>query len=94
VSTDRTPDERALDAVEEARVSSVLDQTVEDYASWRIAEADDLDPEVCERWINAVWDGLRDNLDDQERLHAIVILLRDRSVRRAAEVRGSLSDVR
>lgn len=74
----RTSEEDRAQLEREVQIRVVLDQAVTDGASllaaMELAEA----PDVVEMWIDRLWDGLRDSLDDEARLEAIVLLLRDR----------------
>lgn len=84
----RRPDEWQAQSQHEARVRAVLDQAVHDGAS--LLAAMDLGEEatVVERWVNALWNGLRAGLSDErpgraglhmeDRLTAIVMLLHAR----------------
>jgi hypothetical protein len=83
MATERTPEERAETAVSQVYIHGVLDATVEDYASWIAAELSDLDPADCNRWVDNVWNHLRAALDDEQRVHAILLLLTDRANQRA-----------
>lgn len=84
----RTPEEDQDQLEHQARVRAVLDQAVRDGASLMAAMDLDEPPQVVERWINAVWDGLRKSLSDnhprqagarqEDRLMAIVLLLTGR----------------
>jgi hypothetical protein len=55
-------------------------------AAMRLDEPQD----VIELWTDKVWNGLRDRLDGEERLHAIVILLGERMDEEARRVAGSV----
>ena len=71
----RTPDEQLVAAAHRARVQLVLDQALTDGTSLMVAIELDEPADVVERWIDRFWDGLRDQLTDEDRLVAIEILL-------------------
>jgi hypothetical protein len=84
----RTPDENMAEAAHRARVQLVLDQAVVDGTSLLTAITLGEPADVIERWVNTLWDGLRDGLSDdhpddpdsllraaEDRLLAIVLLL-------------------
>jgi hypothetical protein len=91
MATERTPEELVSQALDEAYVEHVLAQAVENYASWKYAETADLDPDTCERWINNLWNELRDNLDGEQRLHAIILLIEPAATRRFHELTGGVA---
>lgn len=74
----RTRDEIAEQDADERRIEAVLDRARANGA----ADFDE-EPDVVEMWVDRLWDGLRDNLDPEQRLHAIVMLL-NRDMRVAA----------
>lgn len=84
----RTPEELQAQEQQHARVRAVLDRAVHDGASFKLAAMFGEPPEVAERWVNTLWDGLRDNLSDdrpdmaglrqEDRLTAIALLLDER----------------
>jgi hypothetical protein len=92
----RRPDEWQAQTDHEDRVRAVLDRAVHDGAS--LLAAMDLGEEatVVESWVNALWNGLRDNLSDErqevagllqeDRLTAIGMLLYDRMNAEADEL--------
>lgn len=96
----RTPEENVAETLYRARVQVVLDRAVQDGASVIIAQRLGEPADVVERWVNRVWDGLRDNLRDdrprqvvgdrsrryEDRLTAIVILLEQRALSKADEI--------
>lgn len=91
MATERTPEELLGQSLDETYVQHVLAQVVEDYASWKYAEVNDLDPATCERWVDKIWDELRDNLDGEERLQAIVLLIEPAARRRFHELTGGVA---
>jgi hypothetical protein len=91
MATERTPEELVSQALDEAYVEHVLVQAVENYASWKYAETADLDPDTCERWINKVWNELRDNLDGEQRLRAILLLIEPAARQRHEELARGMS---
>jgi hypothetical protein len=99
----RTPDEVQFTDDQEARIRAVLDQAVHDGASCKLAMMFGDEPDVVERWVDAVWNGLRDGLaDDQDhptlraedRLAAIVLLLDQRMDAEVASVLRSVGGPR
>lgn len=80
MATDRTPAEQEANADLDTYVAGVLDLAVADYASWLAADHLDEPPEVCERWIDTLWDNLRTRLGGEQRLRAILLLLESRAV--------------
>jgi len=102
----RTPDEVRAQHKHDTYVRGVLDQAVRDGASLVVAMLLDEPAEVVERWINALWDGLRDGLADErdrvghhrlrmeDRLTAIVLLLHDRIQAEATQVLRAVRNVR
>jgi hypothetical protein len=88
VTAYREPEEELAQDELQARVRTVLDQAVRDCAFCLVAQELDEPAEVVERWVNALWNRLRDNLRDarpavagmcmDDRLTAIVLLLEDR----------------
>jgi hypothetical protein len=84
----RTPDQEAAQQQEADRIAKVLEQAVRDGTSLVAAMALGEPPDVVERWVDAVWNGLRDGLSDdrtdrnglrqEDRLMAIVMLLNQR----------------
>jgi hypothetical protein len=91
MATERTPEELVSQALDEAYVEHVLAQAVENYASWKYAEVNNFDPDACELWIDKVWDELRDNLDDEQRLRAILLLIEPAAARRFHELTGGVA---
>jgi hypothetical protein len=81
----RTPREEQVQYAHQLRVKAVLDQAVSDATSCRLAIRMGEPPEVVERWVDAIWDGLRDGLSDtrqpaegitqEDRLLAIVMFI-------------------
>jgi hypothetical protein len=90
MATERTPEEVLAQAQDEAYVHTVLAQTVEDYASWIVADRADLDPATCELWVNRMWGTPKNGLTDQQRLIAILLLLTPQALARADQIRRSL----
>lgn len=98
----RRPDEELAQSQHEAEVREVLDQAVHDGASCLTAMLLGEPVEVVNRWSDAVWNGLRDNLSDdrpgraglkmEDRLTAIVMLLQDRMRAEAASVLAAVKD--
>jgi hypothetical protein len=90
VSGYRTPEERREEDEIDARIERVIQQAVRDGGACKAAMTLDEPPEVVERWIDTVWDGLRDSLDDEDRLRAIMLLLGGRMDREANEILRSV----
>lgn len=86
----RTPDEDRAQIENENRINAVLDEAVRNGAMLRAAMLLGEPQPVVEKWVDALWDGLRDGLSDErpdfgehrlvieDRLKAIVMLLTDR----------------
>lgn len=79
MATERTPEEARRDSEDKARVAAVIDRAVADLAAWRCADELDEPPAVCEQWVDAIWDGLRDNLSSEDRLLAIIQLIQPKA---------------
>lgn len=92
----REPEEWQAQDEHEAGVRAVLDKAVHDGASLLVAMELDEPADVVEGWVDALWNGLRDNLSDdgeeraglhmEDRLTAIAMLLHDRMDDEAAEL--------
>lgn len=89
VSEYRSPEEDRLQREVRDRIQTVLDQAVRDGAFLKVAMVLHEESEVVERWVNRLYDGLRDGLSDdhpvsgdgltqEDRLAAIVMLLEER----------------
>lgn len=100
----REPEEWQATYTEDARIEAVLDQAVRDGVSLRMAMRLREPAEVVERWVDALWDGLRGNLIDDrpddgtgmyrdDRLRAIILLLTDRIDRDARAGLDALREV-
>jgi hypothetical protein len=98
----RRPEEDQAQDEHEAELRAVLDQAVHDGASLVVSMTLGEPPEVVERWVNAFWNGLRDNLSDdrparaglkqEDRLGAIALLLKHRVQEEVDAVLGSVRD--
>jgi len=98
----RTPEEDRAQQEHDARVRAVLDKAVRDAAFCKVAITLGESPEVVERWVNILWDGLRDALSDdrpniaggrlrqEDRLAAIVLLLDERVTAEATTILAGL----
>lgn len=85
----RTAEETALYDSEAERVGLVLDAAVAAIADMHVTAALGESQQRFEAAVDAVWDGLRDGLDGEARLRAIVELLSERGHRRGkATLRG------
>lgn len=96
----RTPDETRVQLAHQACVRAVLDQAVRDggslYAAMELGEP----AAVVERWVDRLWDGLREGLSEgsrcqggillEDRLTAIALLLEDRMRAEARAVRAEV----
>ena len=100
----RTPEEWQATHDDDTRIQAVLDQAVADGVSLMMAMHLDEPKEVVDHWVDALWDGLRDNLlDDRpedgsglrrdDRLRAIILLLHDRISRDARAGLEALNEV-
>jgi hypothetical protein len=84
----RRPEEEQAQDEHGAEVREVLERAVHDGASLIVAMDLDEPSDVVDGWVDALWNGLRDNLSDErparaglrteDRLAAIVMLLQDR----------------
>jgi hypothetical protein len=77
----RTPDEWREQAAHIDRINTILDQAVADAASVAAAQYFGEPAETVNLWVDRVWDGLRDSLDPEDRLQAILVLLEPRILR-------------
>lgn len=77
MATERTPRERAVHNRRLKHVRAVIDDITSVLTSWMLAEELDEPADVCEHWVNAMWDGLRERLNCEDRLLAILVLLED-----------------
>lgn len=75
----RTPEEDRAQLDQYDRVRPVLDQAVADSALVKAAMVFGLPAEAVEPLIDRVWDGLRDGLDREDRIAAILLLLDPRA---------------
>jgi len=82
-----TPAESLARQQQRDRVGKVLDQAIRDGVSLKVAMSLDEPPDVVMRWVDALWNGLRDGLSDdhdhptmrmEDRLTAITMLLEPR----------------
>jgi len=73
----RTPEEDRADDERDARIRVVLDQAITDGASCKAAMVLGEPQDVVELWIDRVWDGLRDGLEPEDRIAAIILLLNE-----------------
>lgn len=98
----RRPDEEQAQTEHDAQVRQVLERAVHDGASLLVAMDLGEPTDVVECWVNALWNGLRDNLSDdrpdraglktEDRLLAIAILLQDRMQAEADAVLRAVRD--
>lgn len=98
----RTPEEARAAERQNTAVRKVLDQAVHDGASLAVAMKLGEPQAVVEQWVDRLWDGLRDNLDDKprheggllidDRLTAIVISLQQRTDAEADALLSALND--
>jgi hypothetical protein len=86
----RNPEEEQRSALRRARVQLSIDRAVTNSTSLLAAMMLGEHPDVVERWIDALWDGLRDELEPEDRLQAIILLIESRS--RAAAVKAAEVD--
>jgi hypothetical protein len=92
MSTERTPEEKQADAAARDAVAKVLEQAHRNLTSWNVAEALDESPAVCEAWLDRLWDGLRDNLNGEQRLWAIVLLLEPRAIAECNQILAKVGE--
>ncbi len=86
MSTDHTGET----APDDQRIDTVLDQAIDTLASWIIADEDGLDPDVCEQWLDRTYDMLRERLNPEDRIAAIVDLSVQEARYRAHEIRRGM----
>jgi hypothetical protein len=79
----RTPAQEAEDAQHRARIQPILNQARDNGASLFAAMELGEPAEVVETWVDRLWDGLRDQLNDEDRLLAIVMLIQSQALRAA-----------
>lgn len=75
-----SPEQAARDAADRFEVRQILDQAAADGVSLVAAMQFGEPAEVVDMWVDRLWDGLRDNLDEERRLLALVMLLEPRMV--------------
>jgi len=80
----RPADEIAMMQAADARIETVLDETLASITSLQTAMELDEPGDVIELWTDRIWNGLRERLDPEQRLRAIILLLGSDA--------GSLSD--
>ena len=92
----RTPEEDREQAEQEARVRDALTRAVKDAVFLKVAMELAEPQDVVELWVDRLWDGLRDALEGDDRLRAILLLLEGRIdaealtfLRAMREVRGA-----
>lgn len=56
-------------------VDAVVERAVANLTSWCLAKVLDEPADTCEEWVDRAWNDLRDGLDEEQRLVAIVDLL-------------------
>lgn len=71
----RTPDEHAQQDAERYRVRRVVAAARRAATSLFVAMRLDEPEETIALWTDRVWDGLRDNMSDEDRLLAIIMLI-------------------
>jgi vacuolar-type H+-ATPase subunit E/Vma4 len=86
----RTPEERAEQYRRRTRIQAILDQARTDATSLLAAMELNESPEVVETWINRLWNRLRDHLDGESRLQAIVMLIEADAHEAADELTGEV----
>jgi hypothetical protein len=74
----RTPEEDQQQEEQVARITQVLSQAISNAAYLKVAMHLREPQDVVELWVDKAWDGLRDQLDGEDRLAAILLLLDDR----------------
>lgn len=77
LATERTPEEIVAQRQNENRIKKILANTTQNIASWMIVHNLDEHPEICEFWVDRMWDYLRDSLDSEDMINAILYLLRN-----------------
>lgn len=90
---ERTPEEQAVTDASDRRIQTAIEQAVEDYASYVVADWFDLDGETCERWVDAMYDHLRDALDPEDLIRALLISLEPLVEDRARELVRQVRDL-
>jgi hypothetical protein len=80
---DRTPDEIEESRHEAREIEAALDRAVDNYASWLVAEWLGLDDEDTELWVDRCYDDLRDSLDHQQLIRAVLFGIGDKAEQKA-----------
>lgn len=60
MATERTPEERQQDRLARERSWKLVLETRDNLLSWHLAERLDEPSDVCDLWINTIWNTLRE----------------------------------
>jgi hypothetical protein len=88
----RTPEEEAQTAIQRARIQLTLDKAMRNATSVLTAMTLDESPEVVDMWVDKLWNELRQQLNGEERLTAIVMLIQSAARDQAEAALKGLDD--
>lgn len=88
----RDPSDLAAAEIEREAIRYAIDCASEDLASMYTALELDESTEVVESWSDRAWDGLRERLDDEQMIYAVVMLLEDFTNSRSRAMLKALGD--
>jgi vacuolar-type H+-ATPase subunit E/Vma4 len=88
----RTPEEEAQTSIKRARIQASLDKAMRNATSVLTAMGLDESPEVVDMWVDKLWNELRQQLSDEERLTAIVMLIQSAARDQAEAALKGLAD--
>lgn len=88
----RTPEEQQRTAVRDTRIQKATEHAVETAAMYFVASVYGESTEVRERWLDRVYDHLRDALPRDDLIRAIVLLIEDSARERALELLAMVAE--
>jgi hypothetical protein len=88
----RTPEEQQRTAVRDARIQAATEHAVETAAMYFVATAYGESTKVRERWLDRVYDHLRDALPPEDLIRAIILLVEDSARDRARELLAMVAE--
>ena len=86
MAIERSDAELAGQAAEDERLEALLEATLDDLVSFCAVEQLDEHPDVCEAWVDRVWDNARARLTHDDAIAAVLMLLNDDACARAREL--------